>query len=79
MYEKWTELRKKYAAVLAAIGKQNEQYGVADPAANDPDPTVALMMLEEMARTGDHEIYAGVPAGFDWAQFQKDYAAAKAE
>lgn len=85
MYEKMRELENRLweSGVTKKISEANVL--PEDPTVKEnrppqhPNRSVALMMLEEMARTGAHTKYAGVPADFDWAQFRKDYAEAKAE
>lgn len=61
---------EKYRAILGAIGRANKLPGAEKGHENDLG--VAYDMLCEMARTGNHGIYAGVPARFDWAAFKKD-------
>ena len=61
---------EKYKAVLGEIGKNNKLPGTGDNHAIDLG--VAYEMLCEMARKGDHGIYAGVPIDFDWEAFKKD-------
>lgn len=61
---------EKYKAVLGEIGKHNKLPG-ADKG-HQIDLGVAYEMLCEMARTGDHGIYGGVPSGFDWNGFKQD-------
>lgn len=66
---------EKYRAVLGAIGKANKLPGAGK--GQETDLGVAYRMLCEMAEKGDHDLYAGVPAGFDWAGFKVDMEAAK--
>lgn len=61
---------EKYKAVLGEIGKHNKLPGADE--GHQIDLGVAYEMLCEMARKGDHGIYAGVPTDFDWEAFKKD-------
>lgn len=73
LYEKKKQLTQKYAEVLDAIGKENPQGEDQHTA----DMDVALIMLEAMAKTGQHNLYKGVPDDFDWEVFMGDMEASK--
>lgn len=68
LYEKKKQLTQKYAEVLDAIGKKNPQGEDQHTA----DMDVALIMLEAMSKTGQHNLYRGVPDDFDWEEFEQD-------
>lgn len=70
LYDKEKENYEKYEGVLGSIVKSNLLYDTEEPM--HPDIGTAYRMLCEMARTGDHSIYAGVPSGFDWEGFKQD-------
>ena len=70
LYDKEKEIQKKYEDVLGSIVRSNLLHDTEKP--THPDIGTAYRMLCEMARTGDHGIYAGVPSDFDWDGFKND-------
>lgn len=64
LYDKKKEMIKKYADVLDEIGKANPQ-----GEDHQADLGVAMIMLEAMAKSGQHDLYPGVPEDFDWETF----------
>lgn len=70
LYDKKKELIKKYADILDEIGKANPQG--EDQNQHQADPGVAMIMLEAMAKSGQHDLYPGVPEDFDWEAFTAD-------
>lgn len=61
---------EEYKDTLGEICKNNKLPGAEE--GHQIDLGVAYDMLCEMARKGDHTIYAGVPSDFDWDMFKKD-------
>ena len=65
LYDKKKELIKKYADILDEIGNANPQ----GEDQHQADLGVAMIMLEAMAKSGQHDLYPGVPEDFDWETF----------